>query len=234
QDEYKTKHQGWLNGDASSADDELWNWTIERYAEYPDAKPRIKITHEMLELLRAETDRTGVGGSVLLNNAKDKPEGLTPSVIAAWKSEGKTRAAILEQWDWVIEAYSNLPDAKPKIKVTDDMRNNLIREIERTQVKGTLILKETGAPDDLKNGTIAKWYKGTAKKAYLDHWNWVIDTYKKLPDAEIRPRTQITDEICSKLQKEFERTGFGAQSLIVNSPNAPKGLTYQNIHTCVF
>lgn len=117
--------RGWLYREADTADDNHWRYVIERLAKTPDMigtppfnekKPRQvfsnfpdhrPLTDEERSLLRHHRKRTGVGGNVLLRDAVDKPQGLTPQMISSWMGDRPPRAQP-EHVRYVLVRYAML------------------------------------------------------------------------------------------------------------------------------
>lgn len=127
--------RGWLYREADTADDNHWRYVIERLAKtpdmigappfhekaprkvfsnYPDHRP---LTDEECSLLKHHRNRTGVGGSVLLRDASDKPQGLTPQMISSWMSEKPPRANP-DHVRYVLDSYARRPAIADAIEGT--------------------------------------------------------------------------------------------------------------------
>lgn len=115
--------RGWLYRHAQTVDAVHWSYVVallantpdrdgalasaERsprkvFSNFPDHRP---LTDEERAALKFHRDRTGVGGSVLLRGATDKPDGLAASMITAWMGEKPPRADP-EYVRYVLERYA--------------------------------------------------------------------------------------------------------------------------------
>lgn len=102
--------RGWLYGEAAKTDACHWRYVVALLASTPDGagplefherKPRAvfsnfadhrPISDPDIAALKFHRARTGVGGAVLLRDAKDKPPGLTAQMISSWMGEKPSRA----------------------------------------------------------------------------------------------------------------------------------------------
>ncbi|HKX79695.1 MAG TPA: hypothetical protein VJM34_14345 [Novosphingobium sp.] len=119
--------RGWIYGQVKSTRLAHWTFVLERLAtmqdapqpgrinerrpnkiaaNYPDHRP---ITDAERSALRAHRQRTGIGGSVLLDKAADKPKGLSAAMVGLWLT-GKTRTADPSFIAYVLTRYERLPD----------------------------------------------------------------------------------------------------------------------------
>lgn len=70
------------------------------------------------------------------------------------------------------------------IVIDDKVYQELHAQRRRTCVSSSrLLLSSPNAPPDLRDYHIARWFKGTAKSAEKHHVEWVLKTYRKIPDA---------------------------------------------------
>ena len=115
--------RGWLYRNAHTVDAVHWRFVIALLANAPDRigappfaeKPPRKVfsnfpdhralTDEERAALKFHRDRTGIGASVLLRGATDKPDGLAASMITSWMSEKPPRANP-EYVRYVLERYA--------------------------------------------------------------------------------------------------------------------------------
>ena len=70
-----------------------------------------KITEAERAVLINHRKRTGVGGSILLRGATDKPQGLSAGMISGWLT-GTTMTALPTHISYVIRRYIAQPDHK--------------------------------------------------------------------------------------------------------------------------
>ena len=155
-----------------------------------DKSKRVTVTQKQQHQLLAEKKRTGVGVLKLLRGTrKERPEGITVSMIEGWMS-GEVSTAFPEHLNWVFKRYQNY-QPKPKIKqksdripISEDMRQHLISEKTRTGLGVVNIMRHLPSPlpEGLTKNIIQSWELGAAKSAKEKHWDAVVNTYAKLPN----------------------------------------------------
>jgi hypothetical protein len=118
----------WVTMRSKRANPEFWRYVIERFAAMPDRgraappsgradSPRYNlIGHEPiseaklseLHRLRAQT---GIGASRLMSGAADKPDGMTPAMVANWLS-GRAKTAVPAYVDYAIDRYRVIAESR--------------------------------------------------------------------------------------------------------------------------
>lgn len=119
--------RGWLYRQAHTVDALHWRYVVALLANAPDGaetpvvveRPPRKVfsnfpdhralTDEERAALKFHRDRTGIGASVLLRGAADKPDGLAASMITSWMGEKPPRANP-EYVRYVLERYEAVSD----------------------------------------------------------------------------------------------------------------------------
>lgn len=116
------------------------------------------------------------------------------------------------------------------IKITPEMRRNILSEMERTQVGfGALVNNATQAPEGISGGMIKNWLnENRVKLVEKYHVEWALSEWDKHPDA-----LEITDEIRGQLRSLIENKATGVRSL-VRQPDAPAGLTASMVNGWVY
>nr|WP_298929607.1 hypothetical protein [uncultured Erythrobacter sp.] len=145
---------------------------------------RVTITKQHRDKLKQEAKRTGTGPSKLLRGKRGiAPEGLTSSMIHAWRN-GTIKTARDEHLDWVFKAYAgwSLPPktkALQKITLTDEHRTLIQSEMKRTGLGAVAILKHAGRPlpDGLNHQKVQRWTSGETRTAVKVHWELVVRLY---------------------------------------------------------
>ena len=118
--------RGWLHGHAKTARGQFLSFVLARLAERPDGtlplpgrRPRrppsnrqdhLPITPAERAALQAELARTGIGGTVLLRSAPDKPAGLSAGMISGWLG-GSIKTARPHHLAYVLARYAARTDA---------------------------------------------------------------------------------------------------------------------------
>jgi superfamily II DNA or RNA helicase len=131
-----------ISGKAKSIVKDHWEWIMEHYKSFDTVAPmtRIEITSKMLSELEYHVERTNIKDSLLHDRFKKVwPEGLSAKIIAAIRRQD-TKTLPEPHWNFIIETYASLPDAKPKLKgklSTAFDTAQAQNEIEETQAKAT-------------------------------------------------------------------------------------------------
>jgi len=151
---------------------------------------RIKITPKIIEQLRYEKNRTGLGGRALLNGKRGEyPEGLSGIMIDTWRY-GTTRSAKHEHLEWVLEAYTKWQPPHPaepkpqKITLTDKHYAYLKSEVARTGLGARDILRHAPKPlpEGLNHQKLQRWISEHTKTAIKTHWEYVLRLYETIGD----------------------------------------------------
>ena len=202
---------------ALRADISQWNWVIKKLKLLPSEGIKIKITPKMREDLMSEIKRTGLGVTkiTLLEGA---PSGLFPSMIDSWRGIGSRSAKFVNSrdWDWVINALKGVNSSDEVIQITKEMHDQLLSEMDRTNIKSTKITKLHDCPAELKAAVIDNWRyvagKGKISVTKKSYWNWLINTLKKFPT--VGQEIQINEHMRENLCQQIKRTGIGAIGII--------------------
>ena len=185
----------------------------------------VDITDEMHSSLLGHIARTRIGPKRLLNKFPEL-EPLRANDISNWKTRQALRANP-EFFSKAIECYESLPNARKRIPITDQMRQTLNDEIDRTGVGCTALSYLPEAPEELDISTM-EWWRRTAKEADEEYWHTVIKLYRQLPTVE--GRVEYTEEDRKKFIAEMARTGIGPIE-ILKLPGRPESLTYGVMHS---
>lgn len=148
---------------------------------------RVKVTAEIQEKLKAERERTGLGGRALMRGQRDStPEDLRAQMIDSWVS-GRVATAKKEHLDWVLKAYADWsPPEKAmqpeRINLTDAQVAHLQKEVERTGLGAVNILRHarTALPDGLNHQKVQRWISGQTRMAMKKHWDFVLALYASI------------------------------------------------------
>lgn len=102
----------WLDGTAKNFREYHFNWLNTRCKALAEAEKRyVEITEELRAKLISERERTGIGQTELLREAKGIPEGLNAPMIAAWIN-GTIQSARKDRLDWVLAQWESLVPVK--------------------------------------------------------------------------------------------------------------------------
>jgi len=197
---------------------------------------RIPITDEMRERLRAEVERTGTGAMRLLRGAKDKPPGLSASVVGTWLS-GVAKQAVPAHFDYVLSRLAALGENR-RIPMTAAMGAEIESELARTGIGPTALLRlGRNAPADLTDQILTSWMSDERRpnSASESHWSFAMTTLRALPDRQnhaqgyvrkaYRKHAKIDPDMLAELRHHRERTGIGASILLRRAADKPAALT---------
>ena len=248
---------GWTSGQTKTASQENWDWLMRIYAALPDAddSPGRMPPRQLRELaslkdrqrVRAEFERTGIGGRGIYRLLETKPDGLNKEdcIQAVSRPHGKRRASHVKA---ILDAYSKIPDSD-YAPFTDSLRDQLNKEIERTGLGAPAIVKALGeaAPPDLNARMVYHWSAGMVKTAKLDYVVLVLDMLGALPDGEAarkpkgRPRVKksndaprISKEQYAVLWQLRKTSNLSPHELLRLRDDVPEGLTPTMINGWLF
>ncbi|WP_309383995.1 hypothetical protein [Cerasicoccus frondis] len=163
---------------------------------------RITLTDEHRELLRSETERTGIRPQQLLEQMQAAPEGLTAGMVSSWIS-GTVTTAQLDHLQKTLDTWQSLPDAgMPRplrcnpsafTRLTEDQRNALQELVDITGANMTQLFRECkDIPPNLSPNMVYNWLNGETQNAIPEHYDFVFEALSKLPEKEIpSPRQRI-------------------------------------------
>jgi predicted metal-dependent hydrolase len=146
---------------------------------------RVTLTRNQRGKLISEKERTKVGVLKLLRGTrKERPEGITVSMIEGWIS-GEVSTASPEHLNWVLERYRTYqpkprkPSKPERVTLTKDHIFLLNAEKARTGLGTIKILRHIPKPqpEGLTKNIIQSWMLGTAKSAKKSHWESVLNAY---------------------------------------------------------
>lgn len=162
---------------------------------YQTLNGRIVLDDALIARLRDLRERTGCSATALLAAAKQMgraiPPGLKVPEIARWLS-GQAKSAdpaclllVVETYGAMLRDESALPGTQ-RVPITEDIREGLKRERERTGImQADLLRGATDAPDGLSAPMISNWINGTTNTARRDHVEYVVRRWEGLPDTLI-------------------------------------------------
>lgn len=231
--------QTWLNGLASTARSDHWQYVLDAWASMPR---RLVITDEMRVQLQALRTNSGLGATRLLRLAPNPiPSGLKPSTVNGWLS-GAAKTVRTDHWQYILDVWQSLPqsiaagaipaDTPPvpvppppprpqRVPMTDDKRRKLREQRERTGLGPSAFITAVGdRPKGLGQASIAGWLSGTAKTARADHLAFVLRKWAELPT-----RIAITQGMREALKAERDRTGVAPRDLLKGDADAPEKLS---------
>ena len=226
------KINSWLNSNSGikNVDQTEWDYVLDGIRAQPDTA-LIPITVEMLDELRREIMRTGLGAISLFKLLFDPPEGLTDGKVNSWLSPGSGIKNVDQtEWDYVLDGIRAQPDTA-LIPITVEMREQLRSHMARTGLGARSLFKSlVDPPEGLNVGKIDGWLtpRSSTKNADLAEWNFVLDSVKKLPDTIAIP---LTDVMRDELNREMARAGVRARSLFKLFVDPPEGLNEGKINS---
>ena len=256
---YMSQHiaQNWLHGQVKTALKENWDWFLQTCAAIPDADPKsIRVTAryaieraspEDRMRVRAEYERTGVGGRGIFRFLDSTPEGLCEEdcIQAVSRPKSVRRASHVEA---ILAAYAKLPDTE--YKPLDSRTQQEVRaELLRTALSPSKVIEALGddAPTDLSAQTIYHWSTGMVKTAKPDYVERVLVVLRDLPDGMPadkragRPRKKKPESAPRISQAQFNllwdlrrRSGVSPHAVLKERDDIPSGLTPSLINGWLF
>lgn len=140
-------------------------------------KDRIEITDDIRAQLKNIREQTGRGPNALFQWLGDAPDGLNAAQVHSWMN-GKTATVHKPYLDFVLQHWPQIPR---KIPLTDEMRDHLRAEFERTGLGAERIMAlmpET--PDSLNPAIIRTWLYQDYPMVEESHWDAVMGAYQKI------------------------------------------------------
>ena len=180
-------------------------------------QPR-KITAEMRAKLRSEMTRTGVRETRFCKRFPKTPSVTSRYILQSVLYERITDAVPSEDWDWVISKYEQLPD-NPREPITEELRQHIRSEIERTGKGPTLFSKtQTFMPTDALKRLVSKIVCiGTTRTIPSSDREIIIEAYAALPDlppsAELPEPDNQERQVLESVMAELHRSGLSLRKL---------------------
>lgn len=183
----------------------------------------------------------------LLRGARDKPAGLSSSMIDSWLS-GAVQSAVPVHVAYALNRWKALPTNR-KAQLTPEMSAALAAEIDRTGMDPIRFMDADDIPQGLTWRVILSWIKLTTSTLSQTHWKYVTERLRALPDSSYPPlyrerRTEparassnlsqrvawtalreIEKSDLAELRHHRERTGIGGAILLKTATDKPAGLT---------
>jgi hypothetical protein len=238
--------RGWTTGKIGTARADHLDCVLKLWRE---VDPVVPITESTRQRLLAEKKRTGLGSLALLRRDPDAPDGLTPAMLDTWL-RGSVDRARRSHLEYILRRWKELPDGAsvakssahnirskcPRIVITEEMRQTLIRERERTGATIRFrVRRDPNLPSGLTPALISNWLNGRIRSARPDHWEFVMSWWRSLPDAlpGHAPKRRsddrdgyapIPETTLAALRAERTRTGIGPVRLFGRMKVRPDGL----------
>ena len=231
----------WLFGGIKTAEKEYLDYVLCRCKALEQLpRRRINITEKMRQDLKDQSERTGIGPSILLDQASECPEGLSATMISGWV-HSYTQTVNKEHFDFVLDLWAGQPDLKV-CKVKNKRRSIKNRShlipINRMPLSEELILvlepyRDAGllpsqifenakkVPEGLSTILVSKWLSRGAKTIEKKQFDYVLRRCKALEKAPYR-RINITEKMRQDLKDQSERTGIGATALLGQIKGCPE------------
>ncbi len=142
-----------------------------------------EITAEILQTLNAYKAEA-IHPNTSLEGASNIPAGLTKNIISSWVN-GTTKTGNPEYIDFVLLRCGELKYSPARrLAITDDMRDELLGQRERTNVSIAQLIASTAAPFDISENMVSGWINGSIDTARKDLYYWTISAWLQLPDKE--------------------------------------------------
>lgn len=146
-----------------------------------DTPTRTHIDEMTFQKLKQLRNDTGVGPNRLLAGRKDIPAGLRSDIIRTWLN-GAAKSARADHLEYVLALWEG---ADPCIPLSEDMRADLKREMERTGYKGKSLLNALApVPEGLRPLDLNLWITGRVDKVRRSHLDFIREGLRSLPDRQ--------------------------------------------------
>lgn len=198
-----------------------------------DEGERVKITEEILETMKAEISRTGVGAFALFSKIDNPPDRLNRSLIAAWLY-GSLKTARKDLLDFVLEYWKTLPDCN-LIDLTPELVAELSKEKERTGIGEVALLRGTrpSAHNGLCSAMVRQWLVGTAQRADKANVEFVMARWKALPDYDDEWVT-LTEQQRQDLKALKKRAQISWERFFRECEDLPSGLSFDLFNVVIY
>ena len=146
---------------------------------------RVPITGNIIDRIQSEKARTGVGIQKLFRGTNaTRPKGLTSSSIVHNWLNGTSKTAEDAHIEWVFKAYRDFGTSQQqgksaKVKIDDELHQELMSEYEKTQIGAVRILRHAlgNLPEGLNHQKVQSWIDRSSKSAKIEHWKFVMRLY---------------------------------------------------------
>jgi len=178
------------------------------------------VTDTILDEIKAEEARTGLGGFALYHKMKKPPAGLSRDVTGRIVT-GHSRYPESIYLKRIRSTYKRQPDETRK-PVSLYYRKKIRAERDRTKISADSLLKEMiNVPEGLQAHAV-QTILTEENNVYLsaEQLNAILDTYKELPD---RVELSDDDKLCFLLLREIK--SIDGTGLFSKIQDVPDGLT---------
>ena len=204
-------------------------------AEREEILTRVQpISEEDQAKMKAEAERTGLGGYAIFNFIKNPPDGLTKGKANKIVS-GLQKTAPPSWVQVILEMYDRQPNAEVTL-ISEEDQMKLKTEAKRTGLKGVAIFSHIeNPPDGLTKSKTKSIVSGRYKSPVPLFWvKSILDTYSRQPDSILIEKYEpisVKDQM--KLKTEAKRTGMEGRAIFSHIENPPRGLTKSKIGNIV-
>ena len=215
-----------------------FDYIMKKWSEFPDAESEvIPLTPEIIDILRQQAARTGKGPQAILAGARDRPEGLNASSAAGWL-KGLSKTVRKVHLEYILKRYEMFEsNNSEKVPITEDIRLEMRRQIERTGIGPTALLRRAkDKPKGLNAHRIGYWIAGISKTARKDQLDYILNRWKNDPQffRQASGRIKLTSEIIEKIEDYWRRTGISIQRLVEFSSDAPPDLNARLVRAWLY
>jgi hypothetical protein len=214
--------------EVNTVDPDEWNLVINAYEALPDRK-MIRITKPMRKTLNDHVERTQVGAKAFCK-LDGVPEGFNPNTHYLWCT--KAKKAPEDAWKAVIGIYEILktsvkPKADPTTPLTKTMRDELQKELDRTQFPFAHLaeVEAEDRPETLTREKVKSWLNGRVQKCDINEYNWALSHCKTLPSMVL-----VDDNVKAALRELADRTEVNRLNAFLSEfPDKPEDLDAASI-----
>ncbi len=196
---------GWLAGNTKTAIERYYNYVLTLYKSLPEKRLRPKKQKLKASTVLYRQDRTVITPEILRELHRYRqlkllpreifrtipfdPANPNPSMVSQW-IQGKTKSVHKKDLAMVLKLSRKIlaEISKPKVKISDDIRTEILGHMKRTNVSSQNLLEKADmVPFGLHPNTIQSWIKGKGAfdSALPYHLDYVLDRWRSLPSGEI-------------------------------------------------
>lgn len=143
--------------------------------------PRIPLTNEIRNELKALHEKTNIGPQRLLKGKPDRPRGLNSTTIYQWM-DGTRDTAKSEHLDWVLHEWRQ---SRSLVPFTQADISLLQAELYRTGYKASSLLRRLSpVPKGFTPDILHRLSSGRLKKIDKEHKDFLFENLAKLPSEK--------------------------------------------------
>lgn len=181
----KAKIDNWIHGNTRYAQQDYIQYVSRLWRALPDAEKRTPITPEIRSKLIALVRDTNIKAPTFIRETKGRaPEGLQAAEISGWLNRNVKTATSNHLEFFLNELENILKCQKTFVKISPEIRSELLFEKRRTGVSPKALLrKQTDLPDGFIKSWVSGWLSRKIEGADEVHLDYVLKKWREIPDA---------------------------------------------------